>query len=374
MKRIGLLINPISGMGGSVGLKGTDGKKILEKAIKLGARSNAPSKAKETLKELRELKDKLLFFTGSGLLGEKILEKYDYNFVVVHKSSAEDEFTSENDSIQVLNKFLELNLDLIIFAGGDGTARMVTRIIANKVPCVAIPTGVKIHSPVFTINPMIAGKLALEFLENGLPTKIEEVVDLNEDMYRKDIVVTDLYGYLKVPYKKKYLQNKKAPTPLSEEESIKSIALDIIDNMEEETYYLIGAGSTTNYLMNELGLKSTLLGVDIIQKGKLIKADCNEKQLLEIVEKHKCVLIISPTGGQGFLFGRGNQQISYKVLSKLDKEGIKIVSTIHKIIDLRGRPLIVYTGNDEVDKHLSGYYKVKTGYGRELIYKVTNKI
>lgn len=374
MKRIGLLINPISGMGGSVGLKGTDGKKILEKAIKLGARSNAPSKAKETLKELRELKDKLLFFTGSGLLGEKILEKYDYNFVVVHKSSAEDEFTSENDSIQVLNKFLELNLDLIIFAGGDGTARMVTRIIANKVPCVAIPTGVKIHSPVFTINPMIAGKLALEFLENGLPTKIEEVVDLNEDMYRKDIVVTDLYGYLKVPYKKKYLQNKKAPTPLSEEEYIKSIALDIIDNMEEETYYLIGAGSTTNYLMNELGLKSTLLGVDIIQKGKLIKADCNEKQLLEIVEKHKCVLIISPTGGQGFLFGRGNQQISYKVLSKLDKEGIKIVSTIHKIIDLRGRPLIVYTGNDEVDKHLSGYYKVKTGYGRELIYKVTNKI
>lgn len=374
MKYIGLLINPISGMGGSVGLKGTDGLDILNKAIELGAKPLAPTKAYEALIELKEMSKDIFFYTGADKLGEGIVKELNYNYEVLYKSKLVNNFTTEEDSEKLINELQKKKIDLLIFAGGDGTARLVSKMIGTSIPCIGLPTGVKIHSPVFALTPTSGGKLALDYLKSKIPLRNTEVVDLNEDLYRKGVVVTDLYGYLNTPFKEQYLQNKKSPTPLTKEESLYAIALDIVDNMKENVNYLIGAGSTTSYIMKELGLQNSLLGVDIVRNKQLVASDCNENKILKEIKNYNNKLIITPTGGQGFLFGRGNQQISYKVLDYIGKENIIIISDIEKIIALKGRPLIVYTGKNEVDNYLSGYYRVKTGYKIEMMYRVSNKL
>lgn len=368
MKTVGLIINPIAGMGGRVGLKGTDGKSILDKAIELGAEKEAPDKAIKALSVLLPLKDELLILTSSADMGENQCKSLNLNYEVIYRTK---EATDSLDTLEAARKILERGADLIIFVGGDGTARDIYKSVENRIVVVGIPAGVKIHSPVYANSPERAGELAFSYLTESLTIKEEEILDLNEDAYRNNIVSTKLYGYLKIPYKKEFLQNKKAPTPLSENESQKAIALDITDNMIEDCCYIIGPGTTTRAILDELGLKSTLLGVDIVRNKKIVKLDCSENDILKILSDNTGKIIITPTGGQGYLLGRGNQQISYKVLNKIGKENLIIISANQKIIDLRGNPLLIYTGNGDTDKHFSGYYKVKVGYEMNLMYRVS---
>ena len=369
MKTIGLIINPISGMGGKVGLKGTDGAITLNKAVKLGAVREAPCKALKALEKLIPLKDDLLILTSSNDMGEIQCKSLGFNYKTVYKTG---NFTNYRDTINAARIFEKLGVELILFAGGDGTARDIYKAVEIRIPALGIPTGVKIHSPVYANTPELAGDLALMYLKNGnLCLKDEEVIDIDEKEFRNNRVVTRLFGYLKVPYKKRLLQNKKSPTPLGDEESQKAIALDIIDNMLEGVYYVIGPGTTTRAIMEELNLPNSLLGVDIIRDRKIVKLDCNESDILDIDLERVCKLVIAPTGGQGYLLGRGNQQISSRVISRIKKENIIIISSNSKIIELRGNPLFVYTGDPAVDKYLEGYYRIKVGYGNDLIYKVS---
>lgn len=369
MKTIGLIINPISGMGGKVGLKGTDGAITLNKAVKLGAVREAPCKALKALEKLIPLKDDLLILTSSNDMGEIQCKSLGFNYKIVYKTG---NFTNYRDTINAARIFEKLGVELILFAGGDGTARDIYKAVEIRIPALGIPTGVKIHSPVYANTPELAGDLALMYLKNGnLCLKDEEVIDIDEEEFRNNRVVTRLFGYLKVPYKKRLLQNKKSPTPLGDEESQKAIALDIIDNMLEGVYYVIGPGTTTRAIMEELNLPNSLLGVDIIRDRKIVKLDCNESDILDIDLERVCKLVIAPTGGQGYLLGRGNQQISSRVISRIKKENIIIISSDSKIIELRGNPLFVYTGDSAVDKYLEGYYRIKVGYGNDLIYKVS---
>ncbi|QAT61009.1 MULTISPECIES: ATP-NAD kinase family protein [Tissierellales] len=369
MKTIGLIINPISGMGGKVGLKGTDGAITLNKAVKLGAVREAPCKALKALEKLIPLKDDLLILTSSNDMGEIQCKSLGFNYKIVYKTG---NFTNYRDTINAARIFEKLGVELILFAGGDGTARDIYKAVEIRIPALGIPTGVKIHSPVYANTPELAGDLALMYLKNGnLCLKDEEVIDIDEKEFRNNRVVTRLFGYLKVPYKKRLLQNKKSPTPLGDEESQKAIALDIIDNMLEGVYYVIGPGTTTRAIMEELNLPNSLLGVDIIRDRKIVKLDCNESDILDIDLERVCKLVIAPTGGQGYLLGRGNQQISSRVISRIKKENIIIISSNSKIIELRGNPLFVYTGDPAVDKYLEGYYRIKVGYGNDLIYKVS---
>lgn len=369
MKTIGLIINPIAGMGGRVGLKGTDGRDILRKAINLGAQQEAPKKALLALKELEGIRDKLLFLTVSSDMGEEQCKELDLNYEVIYKPSGE---TNSDDTINATRIMKKRDVELILFTGGDGTARDIYEAIGTDIPVIGIPGGVKIHSPVYGNTPISAGKLAHSYLENNLPLKEEEVIDLDEDAYRSNIMRTSLYGYLKIPFQKEFLQNKKAPTPLTEEATQRAIALDISDYMEEDTYYIIGPGTTTRAIMDELNLPNSLLGVDIIKNKEMIKLDCNENELLDIVEDGNVKLIITPTGGQGYLLGRGNQQISPEVLKKIKKDNIMIISTNDKILSLSGKPLLIYTGDENLDKMLTGYYRVKIGYGTDLMYPISN--
>lgn len=371
MKSVGLIINPISGMGGRVGLKGTDGNEILNKAIWLGAEKDAPAKALKAMEKLLSIKDKVLFLTSSGDMGENQCKELDMNFQVVYQSKiCSDRF----DTLEAAGIMEKKEVDLILFVGGDGTARDIFDAVGTRVVTIGIPAGVKIHSPIYGNTPESAGELALQYITGNITAvKEAEVIDLDEDAYRNNIVSTRLYGYLKLPYAKKYLQNKKAPTPLSEEDNQKAIALDIIDNMEDEVYYLIGPGTTTKAIMDKLGLRNTLLGVDIVKNKKLIKLDCNEKEILSILYNKDAKLVIAPTGGQGYLLGRGNQQISPGVIERVGKKNILIISTNSKLIELNGEPLLVYTGDKDMDRKLTGYYRVKIGYGSEVMYRIAGE-
>lgn len=367
MKKLGLIINPIAGMGGSVGLKGTDG--VLSKAIELGAMPRAFLRSVKALEELLDIKDEIEIITCSKDMGESEALKLGFNVRVIYEQKSD--ITSDMDTLNAAGAMIDEGVDLILFAGGDGTARDIYKAVHDKAVVIGIPAGVKIHSPVYAKNPSKAGELARLYLTERI-TKIEEVevLDIDEDAYRAGKVNTSLYGYLKVPFEKKYVQNRKAGTPMSERASQNAIALDIIDNMEEGVYYIIGPGTTTRPIMENLGLSYTLLGVDIVLNKKLMHLDVSEKMLLDIVKNNRCKLVITPIGGQGYLFGRGNQQISYRVLECLGRKNIIVAATKNKLSELRNSPFMVDTGDEKIDRMLCGYIRVTVGYKEQVIYPV----
>jgi predicted polyphosphate/ATP-dependent NAD kinase len=369
MRKVGLIVNPVAGMGGRVGLKGTDGIDVLKEAIKLGAMKEAPAKALRGIEKLLPIKDDIIILTCSGDMGENQCRNLGFNVRVILDSVGS---TTSQETIAGASIMEKEKVELLIFVGGDGTARDIYKGVGNRIVTLGIPAGVKIHSPVYASTPEKAGDLALLYLKGeNIVVKEEEVIDIDEEAFRKNEVRTRLFGYLKVPYKKEYLQNKKAPTPLREEENQKAIALDIIDNMMDGLYYIIGPGTTTRAIMEGLNLPYTLLGVDIIKDKKLIRSDCSEKHILQTVGNSKSKLIITPTGGQGYLLGRGNQQISDKVVKKIGKENIAIISSNSKIVELGGKPLLIYTGDKDTDLMLEGYYRIKVGYGIDIMYRVS---
>lgn len=362
MKKLGLVVNPIAGMGGRVGLKGTDGKEVLQKARELGSKPEAPIKAKRALEQLLPIKDDILLLLASGDMGENEAREVGLNYEVVYEPEAGD--TDVNDTYELTKQLEAQNVDLILFVGGDGTARDMTNAIGTRIPAVGAPAGVKIHSPVYGNTPESAGRLACEYLQ-GTPLELreEEVMDIEEEAFRRDEIVIELYGYLKVPYNEAHLQNLKAPSPQSDNEAQESAALYVVDQMEDDLFYVVGSGTTTAQIMKELELEHTILGVDIIKNKELIKRDATEQEILETVGDQAFKLIITPMGGQGYIFGRGNQQISAEVLRLIDKQDVIIIATPGKMRSIGNSDLLVYTLDDEIDQKMSGYYKVVTGYG-----------
>lgn len=370
-KKLGLIVNPIAGMGGRVGLKGSDGQGILDRASKMGAIPESPQRTIETLKKIALIRNRIDVITYPYEMGED--EARACNFVPTVIGSIKKGETTAQDSKTAARDLLLLKVDLLLFAGGDGTARDIFDVIGDKIPALGIPAGVKIHSAVFAINPPSAGILASKYLEEG-SSKIRlcesEVMDIDERSFREGRLESRLYGYLKVPYERGMIQDVKMGSIAGEEASMNGIAQDILDNMEDDVFYIIGPGTTTRAIMNKLRLEKTLLGVDAIYNKKLVRSDLNEAQLLNMIEGKKARIIISVIGQQGYVFGRGNQQISPKVIKQIGKENIIILATVNKILSLNGRPLLVDTGDDEVDRMLCGYAQVVTGYEDRVVLKV----
>jgi len=232
---------------------------------------------------------------------------------------------------------------------------------------------VKIHSAVYATNPMSAGDLAKSYLEGKNSALREaEVMDIDEEAFRNGIVSAKLYGYLMIPFERRLVQNVKTPSSPGEGAAMAEIAAEVVGHMDDGWLYIIGPGTTTRSIADRLGLKKTLIGVDVVTKRKLVAADVNEARLLEIIEGRKAKIIVTPIGGQGFILGRGNQQISPKIVRKVGVENIIVVSTPGKVHSLRGQPLRVDTGDREVDGMLSGYIRVVTGYNEQIIYKVSD--
>jgi predicted polyphosphate/ATP-dependent NAD kinase len=372
-RTLGFIVNPVAGLGGRVGLKGSDGLIIQQRARELGAVPEVFDRAAEALKVLKTSAgdlDKLV--TCPGEMGENVAVGCGFSPLIIG-DICQGMTTAENTR-EAAQEMLALGVDLILFAGGDGTARDICEAVGDAVPVIGIPAGVKIHSAVFGVNPARTGELAAQFLKGQIHTlRNAEVMDIDEELYRQGIISPRLFGYLRIPYQRRFVQARKSPNPVSEEATLNAIALDVIDHMDD-SYYIIGPGTTTLPILTNLELSKTLIGVDVVCKRKLVIADANEKSLLELLGNHAAKVVVTPIGGQGFIFGRGNQQISPQVLRKTGLDNIIVISAPEKILSLGGRPLLVDTGDHEMDKALSRHIKIVTGYGERIVYPVKGGI
>lgn len=365
--KLGLVINPIAGMGGRVGLKGTDGAEVLKKARDMGAKQESPIKAKKALEELNKVKG-IEILTFPGDMGENELKEFDMKYTVLDSTS---EDTTPEDTERAARMMVEQGVDLILFAGGDGTARNVFNAVGDKVPVIGIPAGVKIHSGVFANHPRNAGIIAANYLKDmELGTKDAEVMDIDEEAFRDGVVTAKLYGYMFIPKMPDLTQSQKSSGYASEEGALLGMGERVVEEMEEDVYYIIGSGTTIRPIMDEMELPNTLLGIDIVKNEELIASDVNETQILEIIGDAPAKIIVTVIGGQGYLFGRGNQQISGEVIKKVGKKNIIIVCPIEKLMALEDRPLLADTGDDEVNEMLTGYMPVIVDYATDRIMKV----
>ncbi len=370
---LGLIVNPVAGLGGRVGLKGSDGAEIQRRARMMGAQSPAPARAEAALKRLLPLKGNLKVMTYPGEMGEDVVRRAGFEAIVIGEIASGA--TTAEDTVAAAREMSRRQACLILFAGGDGTARDVVRAVHDASPVLGIPAGVKILSGSFATSPLAAGDLARRFIE-GTATGLREVevLDLDEDGYREGRVSPRLYGYLRVPFDRRMLQPRKSPSTSDELGALLAIAADIVENMEEDIAYIIGPGTTTRPILTMMGLQKTLVGVDVVCNRRLLSQDANEARLLDILGTHTGKIIVTPIGGQGFLFGRGNQQISPAVIQAVGGDNILVVSAPAKIHELHGRPLLVDSGDDETDGRLCGYVHVVTGYRERSVYRVTSSL
>lgn len=366
---LGLIINPVAGIGGRVGLKGSDGLAVQQKALALGAVPESIDRAVQALEVLRSSKTPIEIMTYPDEMGEAAARRCGFDPIVM--GSITSGATTAEDTRRAAQAMKQSGVDLLLFAGGDGTARDIYAAINTDLPTLGIPAGVKIHSAVFAINPRSAGELAAEYLQSRSVRLHEaEVMDLDEDAYRSGVVAAKLYGYLKIPYKRQLVQNQKVPTPAAEAAMAEAIAYAIVEQMEPDCLYILGPGTTARSIAARLGVSKTLVGVDVVTREGVVSLDVGESDLLKLIEGQRAKIIVTPIGGQGFLFGRGNQQIGPRVIQKVGKDNIMVVSTSNKLNVLGGRPLLVDTGDLIVDAMLSGYVSITTGYHERVIYRV----
>ncbi len=357
-------------MGGKVGLKGTDGKDILRRAIDLDAKPESPQKAVRALEKIKPHESWIDVITYPSEMGETEALEAGLSPIVV--GSITSGATSAEDTMHAVQELLQLGVDLILFAGGDGTARDICEVTDHKIPILGIPTGVKIQSGVFSVNPDRAGELAVLFLQGEALLKECEIMDIDEDAFRSDIISSKLFGYAQVPYKNQYVQPSKSGTPSIPDERANQRALaDYLVETMNAGIYLLGPGTTVKAVADALGLQKTLLGVDVVQGKQIIQLDANEKDILNILRNQKAKIVVTPIGGQGFIFGRGNQQLSSEIIKKVGKDNLIVLATPGKLASIGiGEPLRLDTGDVEVDEMLSGYIRVITGYAEEAIVKL----
>jgi predicted polyphosphate/ATP-dependent NAD kinase len=367
----GLIVNPVAGLGGRVGLKGSDGTEIQRRARELGAMPLALERAATALQRFDFPRASMEIMTYPGEMGEGAAGACGFEPTVI--GSIQPGSTSAEDTMAAAREMQRRGARLILFAGGDGTARDMVRAIGDSVPVLGIPAGVKILSAAFATSPTAAGELARRLLAGQVARLREvEVLDLDEEAYRAGRVSPQLFGYLKVPYQRRLLQGRKSPSGPDEHGTLQAIALDVVDQMHDDVVYIIGPGTTTRPILSHLGLEKTLIGVDVLLNRRLLLADANEASLLSALKGHPARIVVTPIGGQGFLFGRGNQQISPAVLRLVGKENIVVVAALEKIHALRGRPLLVDSGDPEIDRLLSGYVPVISGYRERIVYRVAS--
>jgi len=368
VKTIGLIVNPLAGMGGAVGLKGTDGKEIVYRARFLGAKPVAPVRAQAFLSELKPAIQDVRLVVGAGSMGEDEAKGSGFIYEVLGESKEE---TDAEDTMALSKEMADAGVALLVFCGGDGTARDVQKAVGLSLPVMGVPTGVKMHSAVFAMTPQAAARVVTRFLYETLPLREAEVMDVDEKAFREGSVSAELYGYVLAPYEPHLIQVNKIASPMTESElrNHAAIGVYILETMKPDIVYIIGPGTTTRNIVTLLDAKKTLLGVDLFYNRRLVATDVNEKQILERIAGTAAKIIVTPIGGQGFIFGRGNQQISPEVIRRVGLDNIIVVATEGKLRTLSG--LRVDTGNPVLDAAIRKHkVKVIADYKTEYLMSV----
>lgn len=368
--KLGLVLNPVAGLGGPAGLKGSDGAGVQDLALARGATARSTQRAVAALSVLvREVSrtggGELSIVTASDAMGEAAVRAAGARPEVVYRPQGR---STGADTTSAVRAMVAAGAELVLFVGGDGTARDV---LAGGPPlALGIPAGVKMYSSCFAVGPAAAGALAADVAAGRVRRQIEaEVLDVDEDQVRLGRVDPHLYGYLTIPAHSSRTQARKAPSGAGGvAEAAAAAALEMAK--APDTSYLLGPGSTMLALAARLGLRGTPLGVDVVRDGVMVAADASERDLLELVGDGRARAVVTVIGGQGFLLGRGNQQLSARVIRALGPDPLLVVSTQQKLIELGGRPLLVDTGDAELDRGLSGHVKVITGPGALSVYPV----
>jgi NAD+ kinase len=369
MRRVGFVVNPIAGMGGRVGLKGTDGK--VEEARERGAEPRAPGRASDALESLAAHADKergetVELLVAGDEMGASIAHDADVECEVVTDPSAE---TSAADTREAVRRFADAGVDLVLFVGGDGTAVDVAETLegrSSEIPILGVPAGVKIYSSVFAVSPRAAGRIAATFED----TESREVNDIDEDAFREGEVHTELRALARVPVAEELQSSKQLGGG-----TVATLAAGVASKVEPRTTYVLGPGSTVGAIEDELGFSGTPLGVDVWRAapepaegewptGEMLARDASADEILDVLGDQN-VVVVSPIGGQGFVFGRGNQQISPDVLRQSE---VEIVASRRKLDDIG--VLRVDTGDADLDDDLRGWRKVRIGRVERRLLKV----
>lgn len=368
-RRFGLIVNPIAGMGGAVGLKGSDGADVLAEARRRGAKPGSADRTAVALQHI-EKRDAIILVAG-GTMGEDVTRAAGFRTQRV--SEAPPRSTAE-DTIVAARRMTGEGAEFIVFAGGDGTARDIHSVIGAQLPLLGIPTGVKMQSGVFATSPAAAGRLISLLLSTAPETRLQfeqaEVMDIDEDELRHGRIVPRLYGYAKVPAERLLLQQAKSRAMPDDDAAIAAAAASVAAGLQAGVFYLIGPGHSAKQVLKALGLEGNLLGVDVVKDGKLAGNDLSAAQLRAMTADAPLRIIAGITGGQGFLFGRGNQQIAADIIARAGRDGIIVIAGLRKLAALDPPRLLVDTGDPLLDAGLSGHWRVCCGPSRWSVVRV----
>jgi predicted polyphosphate/ATP-dependent NAD kinase len=371
--RLGIIVNPIAGLGGTVALKGSDGPETLAVAQRHGAVAQAPARAARTLRALAQAVDQVETLAAPGSMGFDLALQAGLR--VRTTGPTPPRATTAADTRQAAAAMLAAGVDLLLFAGGDGTARDINDVVGAELPILGIPAGVKMHSGVFAHSPEGAAQAGAAFLNHSDMTRVRsaDIADVDEQAAREGRVSSVLYGSASVPDLPRGVLSSKAGSRSNPGASLQSLCETVAASLQPGSLYLIGPGSTTALVLAALGERGTLLGVDAIFDGRVIARDLGEAEILELMQEYVTTrLIVGLVGGQGALFGRGNKQLGPRVLRRIPRERITIISAADKLLALNPPTLWVDTGDAQLDARMSGYVRVDVAPRRQMVMKVSS--
>ena len=356
--RLGLIVNPVAGMGGSVGLKGTDGNLAAE-AMSLGAEPLASPRAAVALSQLVQAGANVEVLTCSGPMGAEAARRSGLDPVVVYEVA--EGATTALDSRAGAMRIIERQPDLMLFAGGDGTARDLLDVVGVSTPLLGVPAGVKMHSAVFAATARAAGDVACSYLaaaDRESLLRDAEIMDREPSPTLDAALSPRLYGMVRTPSVSFLVPGAKSSSRVTDQAALAGAIRRVARLMGDGRLSLLGPGSTMQRVKRECGFEGSPLGIDAVNGGRRVGADLNERQILDLLGNAPARIVVSVVGGQGFLFGRGNQPLSKRVIRRVGLDHIVVLSSLEKLASLAERCLLVDTGEAGLDEALAGYLKV----------------
>ncbi|MGE4245089.1 MAG: ATP-NAD kinase family protein [Parvibaculaceae bacterium] len=365
---LGLIVNPVAGLGGRVGLKGSDGRATVERALALGAVPRAGELAARVLRRLASRLPGTPLLAGAGSMGEAAAAEAGLPCAAIGSVGAT---TTAADTRAVAHEMRDRGVRLLLFSGGDGTARDILSVL-GEVPMLGIPAGVKMQSGVFATSPEAAGDIAaLVLAEDSRATfRQAEVLDLDEDALRTGRIEPRLFGVATVPFERRLMQSPKA-RGLSGDGAVEAAAAEVAAGMQPGTVYLVGPGTSAKAVLRALELEGTLLGIDAVLDGELVGSDLGEQDIVRLAGDRPIHIILGVVGGQGFLFGRGNQPITPALIARAGREAVTVLASQEKLLALSEPTLLADTGDPDVDRMLAGFIRVRTGLRREALMRLS---